>query len=107
MTDTNFNAEPLVFKELPKEQQKALRDEYSKISKAGRNLIIATVIMAAAMIGIAILGVLTDHKVFSGVMIPVWIIPIFAASNEDKFAKWLEAEKNIIYQRKKEKTKNK
>ena len=101
MSDSNFNSEQVLFKELPKEQQKVLRQEYSKISKAGRNLIIATVIMAVVMIGIAILGVLTDHKVFSGVIIPVWIVPIFAASNEEKFAKWLEAEKNIIMKRKK------
>ena len=96
MTDTNFNAEPLVFKELPKEQQKTLRDEYSKISKAGRNLIIATVIMAVVMIVIAIIGIYTEDGIITGGVFPACMIPIFAASNEEKFAKWLEAEKNII-----------
>jgi len=101
MTDSNFNSEPLLFKELPKEQQKALRQEYSKISKAGRNLIIASVIMGVVMIAIAIIGIYTEDWVITGGIFPACMIPIFAASNEEKFTKWLEAEKNIIMKRKK------
>ncbi|MCL2163008.1 MAG: hypothetical protein FWH55_01160 [Oscillospiraceae bacterium] len=96
MTDSSFDSKPSVFKELPKEQQKALRQEFSKISKAGRDLIIATVIMAAAMIILAIISIYTEDWVISGGVFPACMIPIFAASREDRFAKWLKAEKNIV-----------
>ena len=101
MSDSNFNSEPLLFKELPKEQQKALRQEYSKISKAGRNLIIASIIMGAAMIILAIIGLYTEDWIITGGVFPACMIPIFAASNEEKFAKWLKAEKNIIMKKEK------
>ena len=108
MTDSNFssepvNSEPPVFRELPKERQKALRKEYSKTSKAGRNIIICSIIIAAAMIAIAVAGIFSEHWVFAGCVFPAWIFPVFAASEEEKFIKWLKAEKNIVMKRKKQK----
>ncbi|MCL2434035.1 MAG: hypothetical protein FWD16_05900 [Clostridia bacterium] len=103
MSDSSTIAEPTIFKELPKEQQKELRKEFDKTTNAGRNLIIASVIMGAVLVIIAVIGVLTDHVVFSGAPFPVFFFPVFIALNEDKFAKWLEKEKNIIMKRKKPK----
>ena len=104
MTDSNFNLEPLVFKELPKEQQKALRKEFSESTKSGRTLILVSFITGAVMIAFAVIGLFTDHRVFTGAVFPVWIVPVFIALNEDKLAKWLKAEKNIIMKREKQKS---
>ena len=103
MTDSNFNPEPLLFKELPKEQQKELRKEFDKTSKTNKTLIVVTIVMAIVLIASAVLGLFTDHRLFGGTIFPAWIIPIFIVLNEDKFAKWLEAEKNITMKRKKQK----
>ena len=81
----------------------ALRKEFDKTSKSGRTLIIVSVVMAAVLITSAVMGFFTDHRIFGGTIFPAWIIPIFIVLNEDKFAKWLEAEKNIIMKRKKQK----
>ena len=103
MNDSNFNSEPSVFKELPKEQQKELRKEFSEMTKADRNIIIVSIIVAAVMVTCAIIGIFSDHLVFGGVIFPAWIVPVMVASNEDKFAKWLKTEKNIAMKRKKQK----
>ena len=100
---SDFNPQPQIFKDLPKEEQKSLRQEFSKTSKAGRNLIIASVIMGAAMIVIAIIGLYMGEWIIFGGVFPACMIPIFAASNEEKFAKWLETEKNIVMKSKEKK----
>ena len=101
--ELNVSSEPAVFKELPKEQQRALRKEFDKTTKAGRNMIIYVVVMAAVLIAVAVCGLLAENWVFTGGAFPMGFFVVLIAVNEDKFAKWLEAEKNIVLKRKKQK----
>ncbi|MDR2687197.1 MAG: hypothetical protein LBB75_05545 [Oscillospiraceae bacterium] len=109
MTGSNSDAEPLVFKELPKEQQKALDKEFSeffKTTKAARNLIIFAVIWAALLITIAIVVVVHNRNSI-GTYTPAFIapyLPIFLAHRQGKFAQWLKDEKNIVMKRDKRKS---
>ena len=97
-------SDPLVFKELPKEQQKALQKEYSQTAEAkqmGKRVIIVAVIFAVIVIAGAVVGVLTGHAGFYSAT-PTFFICIWPAIiSQQKFEKWLEAEKNIIMKRKK------
>ena len=90
---------PLLFKELPKEQRKALQKEYSKTAEAkkmNRTFIIVAVIFAAVVIAGAVIGVLTGHEGFFGTF-PAFLICIWPAIiGQQKFEKWLETEKSIV-----------
>ena len=97
MTDLTFNSEPLVYKDLPKEQQKALRKEFSLISNSGRNIIIISIIFAIVLIVLAISGFFVENWIFSGILFPACILPVFVAMDEEKFAKWLKNEKNMLF----------
>ena len=104
--EDNPGNEPLVFKELPKEQRKALQKEYSKTDEAkkiNRALIIVAVIFAVVVIAIAVISIVTKDGSFS-VAYPSFLICILpAVMQQQKFEKWLEAEKNIIVRKKKPK----
>jgi len=104
MTDSNFNSEPAIFKELPKEQQKALRKEFDATTKAGRNLIIVSVIFALAMLAFAFGGIFSEDWIIFGCIFPACFFTVFVATYEEKFSKWLKSEKNIIMKKKKVKT---
>ena len=93
---------PIVFKELPKEQQKALRKEFAKATKADRNLIIVAIIIGVVIIVCAVIALFSDHRVFTGTIFPIWIFPVLIAINEDKFTKWLKTEKDINNEAKEE-----
>jgi len=101
MSDTNFDSEPAVYYELPKERQQALRKEFSEATKAGRNLIIFSVVIAAAMLAIAVCGFFVENWIFTGAVFPASFLPVMIAVNEGKFAEWLKTEKNTVMKRKK------
>ena len=99
-------SEPLIFRELPKEQRKALQKEYfgtAEAKKMNKQFIIIAVIFAALVITGAIIGILTNHESFFATF-PTFFICIWPAIiSQQKFEKWLEAEKNIVMKRKKNK----
>jgi len=98
------NNETLLFKELPKEQRKALQKEFSETAeskKMNRVLIIVAVIFAVLVIASAIIGIYTNHEGFF-VTFPTFFICVWPAMiSQQKFEKWLAAEKNIVMKRKK------
>ena len=98
------NNETLLFKELPKEQRKALQKEFSETAeskKMNRVLIIVAVIFAVLVIVSAIIGLYTNHEGFF-VTFPTFFICVWPAMiSQQKFEKWLAAEKNIVMKRKK------
>jgi len=104
--EDNPGNEPLVFKELPKEQQKALHKEYAKTDEAKkmkRLFITLAVIFAAVVIAIAVISIVTKNGSFS-VAYPTFLVCIWpAVIQQQKFEKWLAAEKNIIVRKKKPK----
>ena len=93
---------PIIFKELPKEQQKVLRKEFAKSTKADRNLIIVSIVIGVVIIACSVIALFSDHRVFTGTIFPIWIFPVFIAINEDKFTKWLKTEKDINNEAKEE-----
>ena len=97
------NNKPLIFKELTKEQRKALQKEYSATAEAkkmNKTLTIVAVIIGAIVITSAIIGLLTKHEsfftTFPAVIICIW--PAFIS--QSKFEKWLASEKNVIMKQK-------
>jgi len=102
----NPGNEPLVFKELPKEQQKALQKEFSETPEAKRLkrlFITIAIIFTAVVIAIAVISIVTENY-SSSVAYPTFLICIFpAVMRQQKFEKWLEAEKNIVVRKKKPK----
>ena len=104
MEKIDANNEPLIFKELPKEQRKALQKEYAQTAEAkklNRTSIIVAVIFAAIVIASAVHSMLTDHRSLFTTF-PTFIICIYPAIlNQNKFEKWLADEKNILVKRKK------
>ena len=96
MEDSNLSSEPLVFKELTKAQQRALRKEFTSQTKSGRRLIIVFIIVAIIAVAIIINGIFTDHRIFLSGVFPVCYFPVFIALNEDAFVKWLKSEKNMV-----------
>jgi len=101
--ENNTGSEPLLYKELPKAQRKELQNEYFKTPEAkkmNRLFIIVAVIIAVVMVAGAVIGVMTGHDLFFGT-VPVFFICIWpAVISQQKYEKWLEAEKNIITKRK-------
>ena len=96
------NQEPLVFKNLPKEQRKALQKEFSQTAEAkkmNRALIFVAIIFGAVVIAGAIIGLLTDHEGFFATFPTVLICILPAVISQNKFEKWLKAEKNIAMKR--------
>ena len=95
------------FRELPKEQRKALQTEYFKspeARKSSRTFIIVAVIFAVVVIAFAVIGVLTKHDSLFATF-PAFLICIWpAVISQQKFEKWLETEKNITMRRPKQKS---
>jgi Ni/Fe-hydrogenase subunit HybB-like protein len=104
MGEINTGNEPLIFKELPKEQRKALQKEFSQTAeskKMSKIIIIVAVILAVVVIAGAIIAVTTGHEGFYGA-VPVYIFCAWPAIiSQQKFEKWLAVEKNIVMKRKK------
>jgi len=102
--DTMNNQEPLIFKELPKEQRKALQKEFAQTAeskKTSRVLIAIAVIFAVVVIAGAIIGLRTGHDGYY-VTFPSFFICVWPAIiSQQKFEKWLAAEKNIVMKKKK------
>ena len=96
MGDSNFNSESLVFKELPKEQQHALRKEFTSQTKWGKKLLIVFIVISLIAIAIAINNFFTSYRIFLSGVFPICYFPIFVALNEEAFVKWLKSEKNIV-----------
>ena len=105
MSESNGSGHPSIFKELPKEQRKALQKEYdatAEAKKMDKTLTIISVIIGVVVIASAVIGLLTKHQSFF-VPFPailICILPVVVRQN--KFEKWLMAEKNIVMKQKKE-----
>ena len=104
MIDNSNNNEVLIFKELPKEQRKALQKEYRGTAEAKtseKKLVIGGVIFATIAIVIAIISMSMRHAAFTAASPIVLFFCIFPASiSQQKFEKWLATEKNIAVKRK-------
>jgi len=107
MNDNNVNNEALIFKELPKEQRKALQKEYrstAEAKKSEKKLILIAVIFALIAISSAIISILTEHPALTATSPPALFFCIFPAIvSQQKFEKWLATEKGILIKRKKQK----
>ena len=105
MNSHEVNNEPLIFKELPKDQRKTLKKEFyniPEVKKRGKLFIIVTVIFAMIMIASAIIGLLTSNVTITASFSPLVFFCVFPAiMSQQKFEKWLETEKNIVMKRKK------
>jgi len=103
MEEFDANSSPLVYKELSKEQKKALQKEFNKTDeskKMGRILIIVAAIFGAIMIIGAVIGVMTGNDGYYVTFPTFFIILLPAAISQQKFEKWLAKEKNIVMKRK-------
>jgi len=102
------NGESIIYKELPKEQKKALQKEFQKTAEAkkmNRLFITMAVIFAIMVIAGAIIGVKTGHEGYFATF-PIFFICILPAIvSQNKFEKWLLTEKNIIVNNKTKKGK--
>ena len=102
--DANGNGNsPLVYKELSKEQKKALQKEFGKTDeskKMGRIILIVAIIFAVVVIAGAVIGVKTGHGEFFATFPTFFICVLPAAISQQKFEKWLAKEKNIVMKRK-------
>ena len=107
MNDNNVNNEALIFKELPKEQRKALQKEYhstAEAKKSEKKLIIIAIIFAIIAITSAIISILTEHPALTATSPPaIFFCVLPAIVSQQRFEKWLEAEKGILMKRKKQK----
>ena len=99
-----INSNPLLFKELPKEQRKALQKEYSATTEAkkiNKTLMVVAVVIGAIVSASAVIGLLTNHQSFfapfPAVLFCIWP----AIISQNKFEKWLATEKNIEMKQKK------
>ena len=94
--------EPLLFKDLPKEQRKALQKEFNQTpegKKSNRNLILITIVIA--IVGIAFAVIITMMTGSSTSYYPTLLFIVPALISQNKFEKWLLAEKNIVISKKK------
>ena len=97
------NNKPLIFKELPKEQRKALQKEYyatAEARKMNKTLTAVAVIIGAVVIVSAVIGLLTSHESFFATFPAVIICILPAIISQNKFEKWLAFEKNIVMKQK-------
>ncbi|MCL2867796.1 MAG: hypothetical protein FWF47_08585 [Clostridia bacterium] len=104
METTHANSEPLVFKELPKEQRKALQKEFSKTTaakKGNKTLIIIAILFAAIALTGAVLGLVTGHESSLATFPAFFLCIIPSVVHQQRFEKWLKEEKNIITSHKK------
>ena len=102
MEKNNIGNEPILFKELPKEQRKALQKEFNQTAEAkkeSRVLIIVAVIFALIAVAGAVATIFTNHDFYFTFPI-VFIVILPSVISQQKFEKWLEAEKNIVMKRK-------
>jgi len=105
MEKNNIGNEPLLFCDLPKEEQKSLRKEFSQTAEAKKDskaLIVVVVIFAAIAVTGAIITIFTDHN-FSFTFPVVFLVILPSVIRQQKFEKWLTAEKNITTKREKRK----
>jgi len=97
---------PLVFRELPKEQRKALQKEFNQTPEAkkmNRSILIVVVLFAVVMIAGAAVAVTAGHESFF-TSFPVFLVCLLpAVLSQKKFEKWLMAEKNILIKKKRTK----
>lgn len=102
MEEYSANNEPLIFRELPKEQRKELQKEFFKTPEAkkmNKTFIIVAVIFAVVIIAAAIIGILTGRDGFFTTF-PTFLICIWPAIlSQQKFEKWLANEKGVIMKR--------
>ena len=104
MSEINDSNKPLIFKELTKEQRKALQKEYNAIpeaKKTNKTLTIVAVIIGVIVIVSAIIGLLTSHQSFFTPFPAVILCILPAIISQNKFEKWLMSEKNIVMKQKK------
>ena len=100
--DNDTGGAALTFRELPKEQQIELRNEYFKTvdaKKIKKIIITFAVVFAAIVITGAVLGVMTGYaSYFSTTPVCVFtFVPVLIS--QKKFENWLMAEKNITFRR--------
>ena len=103
MSEISGSNNPSIFKELPKEQRKALQKEYyatAEAKKISKTLTIVAVVIGAIVIASAIIGLLTSHQSFFTPSPAIIFCVIPAAISQNKFEKWLASEKNIVMKQK-------
>ena len=104
MEEQNSNyIPPVVFRDLPRDQRKALQKEYAATpegKKMNKTILIVTFIVVGLILALVIISVATNHNTYSGYSTPVpmiWLWP--AIIYNSNFEKWLLAEKNIVIRR--------
>jgi len=102
MEEKQTNGAPLMFRELPKEQRKALQKEFNQTPEAkkmNRRMTIVAIFFGILVIAWAIIVLLPDHE-SSYRTFPVFLICLWPSIiTQNRFEKWLEAEKNIYMRR--------
>ena len=105
MSESNVDNKHIIFKELPKEQRKALQKEYdatAEAKKTNKTLTVSAVIIGVIVIVSAIIGLLTSHQSFFAPFPAVIFCILPAIISQNKFEKWLASEKNIVMKQKKQ-----
>ena len=103
MSEINADNNPSVFKELPKEQRKALQKEFyatAEAKKMNKTLTTVAIIIGVIIIASAIIGLLTNHQSFFATFPTATICIWPAIISQNKFEKWLASEKNIVMKQK-------
>jgi len=102
MEEMQTTNEPRLFKELPKEQRKALQKEFNQTPEAkkmNRTIMIVAIVFAVLAIAWATVVITSRHE-SSYSTFPVFLVCIWPAIiSQNKFEKWLETEKNIFMRR--------
>jgi len=98
--------DPIVYRELTKEQRKTLSKEYSKTPEAKKLkavLLIMVSVFAVLVIGFAIMSIFFVHEMYIGMPFPVFFCIFPAIISQNKYENWLKTQKNIIMKRPKQK----
>ena len=98
MTYNSASSEQVLFKTLPKEQQKELRNEFRKTEKKGKRIIALIVILCTITVTLIVVSLFIHKELYySTTPLPIFFIAPIAAMYDERFAKWLKDEKGIEY----------
>jgi len=86
---------PIIFEDLPREEQTALRKSFAKETREGKALSIASIIMAVAAVTVVTILLITKHNGTGYITLSFFLL-ILSASRETGFSQWLEDEKGIL-----------
>jgi len=86
----------IIFKNLPREEQKALRKQFGKQPNGGKAHIIVAIVIAAMLVAVTALAIISNYMVeFNSASIAIFLVLLLIALRERRFSKWLEKEKGI------------